>query len=81
MVFPSALKNSWPAISMSMVRVWILRNPVPSVRIVQMRSTLCHGPSWQNMMRVGSDGENCTWFSQSVLWLKVLILPLLISMV
>src|SRR5438034_3009466 len=40
MIFPSGLKNSCPAISMSIVRVWIFRKPLPSVRIVQMRSTL-----------------------------------------
>ena len=47
-VRPSALKNSWPAISMFMVRVWTLVRPVPSVRMSQTRSTSCHVPSWQN---------------------------------
>mgnify|MGYP003694589931 CR=1 FL=1 len=35
-------------------------------RIDQMRSTRCHGPSWQNISSCGSVGENCRWFSQSV---------------
>ena len=52
---------------MSIVRVCCFVRPVPSVRIVQMRSSLCHGPSWQNISSVGSVGENWTWFSQSVL--------------
>ena len=58
MVLPSWLQNSWPKISLAMVRVWILMIWLPSVRIVQMRSTLCHGPSWQNISRFGSVGEN-----------------------
>ena len=35
-----------------------LVSSAPSVRMVQMRSTLCHGPSWQNIISVGSVGEN-----------------------
>jgi hypothetical protein len=35
--------------------------------MVQMRSTICQAPSWQYSSRVGSAGENCRWFSQSVL--------------
>ena len=51
---------------------------MPSVRMVQMRSTLCHGPSWQNISSVGSVGENSRWFSQSLaLWI-VLTSPVLI---
>ncbi len=39
---------------------------MPSARIVQIRSTLCHGPSWQYMICCGSVGENWMWLSQSV---------------
>jgi hypothetical protein len=52
-----------------MVRVWTLVRAEPSVRIVQMRSTRCQGPSWQNITRVGSVGENWAWPSHlSDLW-------------
>src|ERR1035437_1897310 len=57
-VLPSALQNSCPAISMVMVRLWMFVNPVPSERMIQMRTTFCHGPSWQNMSKFGSVGEN-----------------------
>jgi hypothetical protein len=77
---PSGPKNSCPAISMSIVRAWIFRRSVPSVRIVQMRSTLCQGPSWQNMISVGSVGENWMWLSHSVLGWNVRIAPVLMSM-
>jgi len=44
-VLPSALQNSCPKISIAMVRVVICLRPEPSARMVQMRSTLCQGPS------------------------------------
>src|SRR3954451_14783328 len=66
-VWPSALQNSWPEISMGMDRLWICVRPVPSVWTIQGRSTTCQGPSWANMRRVGSVGLNWTWLSQSVL--------------
>ena len=40
-----------------MVRVWIFVIWLPSVRMVQMRSTLCQGPSWQNISSVGIGGR------------------------
>src|SRR5215207_1759693 len=43
-VFPSQLHHSWPLISMSIVRLCIRRIAVPSVRIVQVRSSSCHVP-------------------------------------
>ena len=42
---PLTPKNSCPAISMAMVRLWMRWFWLPSVRMVQMRSTLCQGPS------------------------------------
>ncbi len=50
---------------------------VPSVRMVQMRSTACHGPSWQYISSVGSLGEKSRWFTQSVLCRSRVILPVL----
>ena len=49
--------------------------------MVQMRSTLCHGPSWQNIRSVGSVGENSRWLSQSVLVRMVFTFAGLQSMV
>ena len=57
MILPLGFQNSWPAISMSIVRLCIRRKPLPSARIVQMRSTSCHVPSWQNMSSDGSVGD------------------------
>src|ERR1035438_6134474 len=56
-VCPSRPQNSCPAISINMVRLWISVLCVPSVWIIQMRSTFCHGPSWQYISSVGSVGE------------------------
>src|SRR3972149_790885 len=76
-VLPSALKNSWPAISISIVRSCISRRLEPSVLIVQMRSTSCQGPSWQYRIRVESVGDICTWFSQSFDRCTIVISPVL----
>ena len=46
-VLPSQLHHSWPLISMSIVRLCISRIWLPSVRIVQVRSSSCQVPSWQ----------------------------------
>ena len=48
------------------VRLWISVLCVPSVWIIQMRSTFCHGPSWQYISSVGSVGEKSRWLTQSV---------------
>ena len=45
-------------ISFVTVRSCIDRKPDPSVRMFQMRSTSCQVPSWQNIKRDGSVGEN-----------------------
>ena len=65
MAAPSEEKNSWPAISMLRVRVWILVRPVPSAWMVHMRSTRARCLHRQNMMRLGSVGENWRWPSHS----------------
>ena len=44
-IFPSQLHHSWPLISMSIVRLCMRRIAVPSVRIVQVRSSSCQVPS------------------------------------
>ena len=67
---------------MSILRTCIRRRSLPSVWIVQMRSTLCQGPSWQNISRAGSVGENWTWLSQSPLpWWIVFTSPVFTSIV
>ncbi len=40
-------------------RVCSFLNPVPSARMVQIRSTRAQGPSWQKSSWFGSVGENC----------------------
>jgi len=50
-VFPFQPHHSWPLISMSIVRWCISRIRLPSVRIVQVRSSSCHVPSWQTDFR------------------------------
>src|SRR5579862_7433079 len=45
----------------------------------QMRSTLSQLPSWQNIHRSGSVGENWTWPNSSLARWMILILPVLVS--
>ena len=59
----------------AMVRLWMSVLCVPSVWIIQMRSTFCHGPSWQYISSSGSVGEKSRWLIQSVECSRTLMSP------
>jgi hypothetical protein len=58
-----------------MVRLWMRVLWVPSVWIIQMRSTFCQGPSWQYIRSWGSVGEKSRWLTQSVECSSILMSP------